>query len=197
MQANATPVRAADGELTSVVTSFVDVTEQRARERALAAAEERFRTLFEAAPIGMSLTNLAGTKIAVNPALAQILARPAESLVGLPIDEHIHPDDRAASLAAFARLVFGEQRSYRVEERVLDGAGEPVGVQLDATLLRDADGAPAAVLRQVQDISERRRHEEQLHHLAHRENAVKATSQIAATTLRSVLGKGGARFAAG
>jgi PAS domain-containing protein len=37
-----------------------------ARERALAAAEERFRTLFEAAPIGMSLTNLAGTKIAVN-----------------------------------------------------------------------------------------------------------------------------------
>jgi diguanylate cyclase (GGDEF)-like protein/PAS domain S-box-containing protein len=115
----------------------------------------------------MSLTNLAGTKIAVNPALAQILGRSAETLVGLPIDEHIHPDDRAASLAAFARLVFGEQVSYRAEERVLDARGEPLWVQLDATLLRDGDGAPAAVLRQVQDISERRRHEEQLHHLAH------------------------------
>jgi diguanylate cyclase (GGDEF)-like protein/PAS domain S-box-containing protein len=167
VQANATPLLGDCGELTGVVTSFVDVTEQRVRERALAAAEERFRTLFEAAPIGMSLTNLAGTKIAVNPALAQILGRPAESLVGLPIDEHIHPDDRAASLAAFARLVFGEQISYRAEERVLDARGEPLWVQLDATLLRDGDGAPAAVLRQLQDISERRRHEEQLHHLAH------------------------------
>jgi diguanylate cyclase (GGDEF)-like protein/PAS domain S-box-containing protein len=167
VQANATPLWGADRELTGVVTSFVDITEQRARERALAAAEERFRTLFEAAPIGMSLTNLAGTKIAVNRALTQILGRPAETLVGLPIDEHLHPDDRAASLAAFARLAFGEQRSYRAEERVLDGDGAPVWVQLDATLLRDADGAPAAVLRQVQDISDRRRHEEQLHHLAY------------------------------
>jgi diguanylate cyclase (GGDEF)-like protein/PAS domain S-box-containing protein len=167
VQANATPLLGDCGELAGVVTSFVDVTEQRARERALAAAEERFRTLFEAAPIGMSLTNLGGTKIAVNPALAQILGRPAESLVGLPIDEHIHPDDRAASLAAFARLVFGEQISYRAEERVLDARGEPLWVQLDATLLRDGDGAPSAVLRQIQDISERRRHEEQMHHLAH------------------------------
>jgi diguanylate cyclase (GGDEF)-like protein len=40
-------------------------------------------------------------------------------------------------------------------------------VQLDATLLRDGDGAPAAVLRQIQDISDRRHHEEQLHYLAH------------------------------
>jgi diguanylate cyclase (GGDEF)-like protein/PAS domain S-box-containing protein len=167
VQANATPLLGDCGELAGVVTSFVDVTEQRARERALAAAEERFRTLFEAAPIGMSLTNLAGTKIAVNPALAQILGRPAESLVGLPIDEHIHPDDRAASLAAFARLVFGEQLSYRAEERVLDAMGGPLWVQLDATLLRDGAGEPAAVLRQVQDISERRHHEKQLHHLAH------------------------------
>ncbi|HEV7885294.1 MAG TPA: PAS domain S-box protein [Solirubrobacteraceae bacterium] len=167
MRVNATPLPASSGEPAGVVTSFVDITEQRARERALAAAEERFRTVFEAAPIGMSLTNLAGTKIAVNPALARILDRPAETLVGLPIDEHIHPDDRAASLAAFARLAFGEQRSYRAEERVLNGAGEPVWVQLDATLLRDADGEPAAVLRQVQDISDRRHHEEQLHHLAH------------------------------
>jgi diguanylate cyclase (GGDEF)-like protein/PAS domain S-box-containing protein len=167
LQTNATPLRNVDGEPTGVVTSFVDITEQRDRERALAGAEERFRTLFEAAPIGMSLTNLAGTKIAVNRALAQILDRPAETLVGLPIDEHIHPDDRAASLAAFARLVFGEQRCYRAEERVLDGAGEPVWVQLDATLLRDADGEPSAVLRQVQDVSDRRRHEEQLHFLAH------------------------------
>lgn len=167
VQANATPLLSEGGEVAGVVTSFIDVSEQRARERALAAAEERFRTLFEAAPIGMSLTNLAGTKIAVNPALAQILGRPAETLVGLPIDEHIHPDDRAASLAAFARLVFGEQISYRAEERVLDAIGAPLWVQLDATLLRDGDGAPAAVLRQIQDISERRRHEEQLHHLAH------------------------------
>ena len=167
IQANATPLRSEAGKLAGVVTSFVDISEQRARERALAAAEERFRTLFEAAPIGMSLTNLAGTTIAVNPALAQILDRPARTLVGSPIGEHIHPDDRAASLAAFARLVSGEQRSHRSEERVLDGAGRPVWVQLDATLLRDADGAPAAVLRQVQDISDRRRNEEQLHHLAH------------------------------
>jgi diguanylate cyclase (GGDEF)-like protein/PAS domain S-box-containing protein len=167
VRSNATPLRDENGWLAGVVSSFVDISEQRVRERALAVAEERFRALFEAAPIGMSLTNLAGTEIAVNPALAQILGRPAESLVGLPIDEHIHPDDRAASLAAFARLAFGEQTSYRAEERVLDAAGEPLWVQLDATLLRDGDGAPAAVLRQIQDISERRRHEEQLHHLAH------------------------------
>jgi diguanylate cyclase (GGDEF)-like protein/PAS domain S-box-containing protein len=167
VQANATPLRDGDGEVSGVVTSFLDVTEQRARERAVAAAEARFRTLFEAAPIGMSLTNLQGTKIAVNPALAQTLGRPAETLVGIPIYDHIHPDDRATSLAAFARLAAGKLDSYRAEERVLDIAGEPVWVQLDATLLRDADGAPSAVLRQVQDISERRRHEEQLHHLAH------------------------------
>jgi diguanylate cyclase (GGDEF)-like protein/PAS domain S-box-containing protein len=154
------------GVVQGVTVSIVDVTERRERERAVEAAEERFRTMFEASPIGIGMTDLEGRVLQANPAWAAIMGFDRAELIGRSMDELTHPDHREEAAELFARLRDGELESYRHEKRFVHALGHPIWVQADVTLLRDADGRPQATLGQVQDISERRRAQAQLEHLA-------------------------------
>ena len=56
--------------------------------------------------------------------------------------------------------------AYVAAGRYLTSAGHPVSCALHATVLSDSDGAPRAILSQIQDITDRKRHEEQLEFFA-------------------------------
>ncbi len=149
-----------------VVSSFTDITERLHRERALAEAEQRVRSTFDAAPVGMRVAALDGTCLEANKAFADLLGAAAEDLVGRRAEELTHPDDRDAEREGRRRLLAGEVATSRLEQRFLHAAGHAVWAQVDVTVLRDADGRPTATIGHVQDISERRHHDEQLRHLA-------------------------------
>jgi diguanylate cyclase (GGDEF)-like protein len=53
-----------------------------------------------------------------------------------------------------------------VEKRYFDASGETVSAILSVSLVRDRDGVPLHYIAQLQDISERKRLEEHLRHLA-------------------------------
>ncbi len=159
--------RLADGEPPhSVVVSFTDVTEQRLHERRLAEAEERLRTLFENAPNGIVLAGLDGRFSAVNPAFERLVGRSADELAGTRVAAIVHPEDLEAFDADVRALLPGTATPLRADVRLLDAHGDPVWVQLDVAVLRDADGRPEHLLAQLQDISERRRHAEVLAEIA-------------------------------
>lgn len=74
----------------------VDVTERVLAEEAVRASEERFRTLVEQAPEGV-FVQMGGRFAFANPrALALFKAHSAEDILGKPILDRIHPDDRDA-----------------------------------------------------------------------------------------------------
>jgi len=143
-----------------------DVHDKLEAERALADAEARFRTAFEEAPIGMAIASIDGRFLQVNRALCQISGQEASELEGMPVTRLHHPDDRDGHAEAMGRLTRGDAPSVRGERRWVHAAGRLLWVALNATLVRDAAGAPQHVLMQVQDVTERRRYEAELRYLA-------------------------------
>jgi diguanylate cyclase (GGDEF)-like protein/PAS domain S-box-containing protein len=147
-----------------IVSAFRDVTESLARERSLAEAEQRFRTIFSMAPIGMGIVRN-GYIMQANQAWADIVGRSTAQLEGRRVDDFTFPGD-PATLEAAEFLGDGGRSSYRVEKRYLHAEGHAVWVQVDLSAVRDAAGGIQYVIVQVQDIAERRRHEQQLEHIA-------------------------------
>ena len=143
-----------------------DVADRVQSEAALAEAEERFRSAFEEAPIGMALTSPDFRFLRVNRALCQITGYTPVQLEGLPVASITHPDDLKAAWAARVAMLEGELSSHRAEQRYLHASGSAVWVMINSTLVRSADGVPLHFLSQVQDITESRRHEAELRHMA-------------------------------
>ena len=143
-----------------------DVAERMQSQAALAEAEERFRSAFEEAPIGMALTSPDFRFLRVNRALCQITGYTPAQLEGLPVASITHPDDLKADWEARGAMLEGELSSHRAERRYLHASGSAVWVVVNSTLVRDADGEPLHFLSQMQDITERRRHEAELRHMA-------------------------------
>ena len=152
--------------LTAIHATIRDVHARAEAERAQADAEARFRTAFEEAPIGMAIAALDGRFLQVNRALCLITGREQEELEGTPLVRLLHPEDREDEGESLSRLARGDRESVRAERRWLHAAGKIVWTAMSATLVRDAAGVPKHVLLQVQDVTERRRYETELHYLA-------------------------------
>jgi diguanylate cyclase (GGDEF)-like protein/PAS domain S-box-containing protein len=143
------------------------LAERELAERGQAQAEERFRTAFAEAPIGMALTSLEGRFLQVNTALSRISGYDEAKLLALPFaGELTHPDDRRADDRAAHAMRSGEMRVYDAEKRYLHAAGHTVWVAVHTALIRDERGQPAHFLSQIEDITARRRYESRLQHMA-------------------------------
>jgi diguanylate cyclase (GGDEF)-like protein/PAS domain S-box-containing protein len=155
-----------DGGLAGGVAIVLDVT---ARKRAEALAPSQvgaFEEVFDRAPVGTGLLDTDGRWLLVNRALCEITGYTADELIGKRFDGIMHPEDARSDARERERLLAGEIPALQVEKRYFDAAGEIVSAILSMSLVRDRDGAPLHYIAQLQDISERKRLEEHLRHLA-------------------------------
>jgi diguanylate cyclase (GGDEF)-like protein/PAS domain S-box-containing protein len=159
-------VRDKAGQPLYFVSQIEDITEHRRNEDALREAEERFRSAFEDAPIGMAMTTVDGRLLRVNRALCEITGYSREQLEATTFRSITHPDDLARDEKWRAEILAGRVSHYRTEKRYIHADGHLVPVDLSSTAVRDADGEAIHVLTQVQDITERKRFEGQLQYLA-------------------------------
>ncbi|GMU78256.1 MAG: GGDEF domain-containing protein [Acidimicrobiia bacterium] len=155
-----------DPAVEGIVVNARDVTERRWAEAELREAQERFRSAFEHAPIGMALAATGGELFRVNRALTQMLGRAEDELLGESILQLTHPLDQPAIEQHLDALVTGEIPSYQVEQRLLHTDGREVWVAVSASLVRDPAGTPLYVVYQVEDVTARRRDGERLAHQA-------------------------------
>ncbi|HEY0631802.1 MAG TPA: SpoIIE family protein phosphatase [Thermoleophilaceae bacterium] len=168
--------------LRSKVQIFVDLYEKNA---ALKESEERFRTAFANAPIGIGLIDIDGRWLEVNRALSQLLGYSPGELVGKMPWELSHPEDRAEERKGFQRIVRGEARSFAAEKRYLHKDGHVVYVLLSVSLAHDADGEPRGGIWQVVDITERRQAEAERAERM-REQAARAEAEAVADTIQKI-----------
>lgn len=103
--------------------------------RARPAAEDPLEQAFVTAPVGMAYLDPAFCFRRVNPALARMLATPAEALVGRPFGDFLHPDQRAAAEAEMLRAAAGEVVGCDTEWHMLDASGRYVHVRLGGSRL--------------------------------------------------------------
>jgi diguanylate cyclase (GGDEF)-like protein/PAS domain S-box-containing protein len=157
---------AGDRRAARLVGTCRDVTGAHLARAAQQAAEEQFRRSFDDALIGMQIFDLEGRYLRVNDAFCAIVGHSRDVLVGLSRERITHPDDLAGDAESLQALLDGTQPSYTREKRYLHAAGHPVWAGIGVTLVRDGDGRPLHFIGQAQDITERRRYEGQLRHMA-------------------------------
>jgi two-component system, cell cycle sensor histidine kinase and response regulator CckA len=152
------PLRTDDGVL--AVAAVRDISDRRRAEEALRQSEERFRSAFAFAAIGMALVAPDGTFLQVNDSLCDLVGYSADELLTKTFQDITHPEDLEADLEFAGRLLAGEVRSYQMEKRYVRKAGDVVWALLSVSLLRSRDGRPLYFISQIQDITERKRGEE-------------------------------------
>jgi PAS domain S-box-containing protein len=134
----------------------------REAQRALALSEERLACTFDVAPIGMALTGLDFRFQRVNRVLCSIVGYAREELLARTFQDITHPDDLDADLDLVGKLLRREIERYELAKRYIRKDGSIAPVVLHAAIVRDASGAPACFVAQIEDVSERRRVEQAL-----------------------------------
>jgi PAS domain S-box-containing protein len=168
--------------LRSKVGVFVDLYEKNV---ALAESEERFRTAFANAPIGIGLVDVDGHLIDVNRALSLLLGYGANDLVGKRPWELVHSRERAEEQRSFRRTLSGEADGYRAERRLRHKDGHWVAGLVSLSLSHDADGSPRGGIWQVADITERLRAENERAERM-REQTARAEAEAVADTIQKI-----------
>ncbi|MET0400358.1 MAG: GAF domain-containing protein [Longimicrobiaceae bacterium] len=151
------------------------------REEALRESETRFRSLFEAAGVGMSMADAEGRLVAVNGALQEMLGYPAEELTALGAAGVTHPDDMAADLELYGELIAGRRSSYTIEKRYLRADGGMLWGRLTVSLVRGAEGEARYAVGLLEDVTERRRVEEERRFLAEASRVLAGSLELEAT----------------
>jgi PAS domain S-box-containing protein len=155
------PVHDEEGRLTNFVGVQNDITERRRIEEVLRESEERFRATFEHAAIGAAQVGIDGRWLRVNQRLGEIVGYEPEELLETTFQEITHPEDLEADLARMRRLLADELKTYTMEKRYLRKDGTAIWVNLTVSLVRDSSGEPAYFIAAIEDISERKKAQEE------------------------------------
>jgi len=149
-------------QLVQIEGFILDETERVKVEDTLRNSVEQFRQVFEKGPVGMMLVTLTGEIIKVNNAFCSMVGFTEPELRKATIDGITHPDDVGKDVERQAQLAAGELASYRAEKRFLTKHGETIWGLLTVSVVREADGAPLYGVRIIEDITARKRGEEEL-----------------------------------
>ncbi|MGN6090212.1 MAG: putative bifunctional diguanylate cyclase/phosphodiesterase [Actinomycetales bacterium] len=138
-----------------------DVTDDHLAMEHLVADEQRWRVAFEHSPIGGCLVAADGSILLSNPALLRMLGFRSDELDRVPLPA-LDLDDSGVTEASLAALFEGKQRSWSCDRRFRTAAGSPIWCRVTAAPVMGVDGRVAAVIVQLQDVTESREAELQL-----------------------------------
>jgi PAS domain S-box-containing protein len=124
---------------------------------ALRESEQRFRTTFELAAIGIAHVALDGRWLHVNQKLCEIVGYSEAELRGRTFQQITHPDDLAADLEQVQRLLANELHTYTLEKRYIRKDASLIWINLTVSLVRGDDGQAQYFISMVEDITERKR----------------------------------------
>ena len=123
---------------------------------ALREGEERFRSVFDFAAIGMALVDLDGRWIKVNFALCKILGYSEPEFRYHTFLSLAHAEDLPEQERALDALLGGSSSAFQKEVRIHHGNGSVLWVLVTVSLLRNRLGQPSYFIVQIQDIGERK-----------------------------------------
>ena len=151
------------------VRAETDLAYRQARD-----SEERFKSAFENAPIGMALASVQpgefGRYLQVNAAMAALTGYSQDQLLKMSGPEITHPDDVAEGLDVSRQMANGELESATLDKRYLHADGRTISALVKLSLIRDAAGSPQHAVVQVQDVTEQKLVAAQLEYQAHHDS---------------------------
>ncbi|MEO6874776.1 MAG: PAS domain S-box protein, partial [Opitutaceae bacterium] len=140
--------------------------------QALRESEERFRTTFEHAGIGMALVDPTGHLIRSNPVFQRMIGYTEDEIKGMTFREFTHPDDQAPDLKLYQELVDGKRSSYQLEKRYIRKDGQLIWGHLTVSVLETTNDGSRFAVGMVEDVTEKKQIEDALHQTQQRLQAI-------------------------
>ena len=156
------PIKNGMNEITGVVLVLRDQTQEREVGKKLRQNEEQFRLVFEQSTVGISLALPDGKLSKVNQVFAGMLGYTVDEIQKLNFADLTHPDDIDQSIEGHRSLLTGEKSVFRMEKRYFHKNGSIVWIDLSETLQRDEKNNPLHFITSIQDITQRKRAEEEI-----------------------------------
>jgi PAS domain S-box-containing protein len=144
---------------TAIMGNVADITDRKRALEAVHQSEEKYRNVVENANEAIMVAQEGKLRF-VNPKAAKVIGLSREQMTLKPMEELIHPDDRAMVLERHRRRIVGESPPSIYAFRIIDGDGSVKWVEINAVLI-DWEGRPAT-LNFLTDITARRQMEEEL-----------------------------------
>jgi PAS domain S-box-containing protein len=132
---------------TSGSAKMVDLTELKESER-------RFRTIFEAAPIGIAMADPQGYFLQVNSSFEKMLGYNQNEIRQFSFVDITHPDDRPETIRLSQKVRDGKINFYRTEKSYLRKDGQDVRMIVRATVIRNQHGDIKYWLGLMEDLTE-------------------------------------------
>jgi diguanylate cyclase (GGDEF)-like protein/PAS domain S-box-containing protein len=133
-----------------------DIAERKRAEAALKESEERFRSLFEQAAIGIAQISVEGRFLKINDGFCRIIGYSQQEVLaqGLTFQQLTFHEDLASDMTFKQKLLAGLIENYSVEKRYIRKDRSLAWVHLSTALVRDAEKKPLYFISAVQDITE-------------------------------------------
>ncbi|CAA9422135.1 MAG: diguanylate cyclase/phosphodiesterase (GGDEF & EAL domains) with PAS/PAC sensor(s) [uncultured Pyrinomonadaceae bacterium] len=154
-----------------MATSQAEQAESNARvlERqavALRESEERFRSAFDYAPIGIALVSPDGRWLKVNRALTEILGYTEAEFLAADFQSMLFKEDLGGTLVKLHELLTGKILTCQLEQRYVHKTGKTVWACWSVSTASEVNEKRPSLIFQIQDITDKKSAEEKLQHEA-------------------------------
>ena len=166
---NYTPIFKDDGELDGIVWSMVDITERREAEAAMLAEHDRAQRYLNLTSNMIVALDVEGRVTMANPRVKDLLGYSEEELLGQKWLDLVYPGPgNPAIWEVFRNFIAGDTTPAEYLETTAVGkSGQKVLLATHNTPIRDPEGKIIGTLSSAEDITERRRNEDEIAHLAY------------------------------
>ncbi|UCE89666.1 MAG: PAS domain S-box protein, partial [Pseudomonadota bacterium] len=150
------------GDEIHVVATVRDISSRREAAEALRESEERFRAIFEDAGIGVALLDVDGRIMVANNALQNMFGYRADELAGEVLEDLAYTEDNENNAQTFREFIAGGRKHYKMEKRYYRKSGDLIWANLTVSATKDENGRVSSVVGMIENITERKRAEQDL-----------------------------------
>jgi PAS domain S-box-containing protein len=150
-----------DGRMVRMIGMISAITERKRAEETLRESEEKFRSVFRDAGVGMVIVSLEGRFLAANETFCDYLGYTEKELLEKNIQSLTFADDWPSFSQKLNQAVT-EGGAHKFEKRCLHKTGRIIWTESTASLIRSRDGSPQYFVAGVLDLTKRKEAEEAL-----------------------------------
>jgi PAS domain S-box-containing protein len=156
---SARAIRDAGGRVLYYEGTVEDITERKRAEEALRESEEKFRSVFRGAGVGMVIVSPEGHFLAANGTFCDYLGYTEEELLVKTVQSVTFHEDWPAFSQKLSDALKEEHSFQRFEKRCLHKTGRIVYTESSASLIRTSQGKPRYFVGEVLDVTKRKESE--------------------------------------